>query len=303
MAGKSSASDGFSLAGAARSRRGWRRWAALAVVCLAAVSCYSPSAPLIGSITVVIAPPDKIATLMGFAPFQWTLGWTVNVLATGSTPSAALVDRVTSRIEAADGTALFEITSVVRQRPRPEVPVQVPQTGVWNSPATPPATARLIVTVFLVDGNRTEQLQAFAVIDESLCGLRGQVPCSGATIGVAQGVVSPQNVEVLLGQFVSFSNFDGVAYSFRSDPHPAHSACPPLNGVDLDAFLNDDTEPFLTPGTCTFHAEADPGNAALQGEIVVRLPPFPLRLSPFPASAATGASFDGLRNAIDEGSS
>lgn len=87
----------------------------------------------------------------------------------------------------------------------------------------------------------------------------------------ASGVVSPRDLTVAPGSRVLFVNNDSRRHDMTSDDHPDHLECPALNQVGV-----------LTPGqsresgnlneirTCGFHDHDNPGNANLQGRIIVR---------------------------------
>ena len=83
--------------------------------------------------------------------------------------------------------------------------------------------------------------------------------------------MSPKQVTIRAGGTVTFQNQDGVGHQIASDPHPTHTACPPVNNVG-----------FLAPGqtgqtgalnvvrTCGYHDHNQPSNAGLQGSIVIQ---------------------------------
>jgi plastocyanin len=95
---------------------------------------------------------------------------------------------------------------------------------------------------------------------------------SGATITIgANGAVSPAQVTVNVGQTVTFVNSHTSSHQIASDPHPAHTNCPPVNTLQtLTAGQTRATGAFTAAGTCGFHDHNDPSNTSLQGTITIR---------------------------------
>ena len=94
---------------------------------------------------------------------------------------------------------------------------------------------------------------------------------SGATITIASGRVTPSSVTIAVGQSVTFINNDGRVHNMSSDPHPAHTDCPSINGVGT--ITNGQTKltnSLPTARTCGFHDHDDPDNGSLRGTIVVQ---------------------------------
>jgi len=93
----------------------------------------------------------------------------------------------------------------------------------------------------------------------------------GATITIgADRAVSPATVTISTGQSVTFVNNDSRAHEMTSDPHPAHTDCPAVNGAAIPAGQSRTTNAFTTARTCGFHDHLDDTNASLRGSIVVR---------------------------------
>jgi len=94
----------------------------------------------------------------------------------------------------------------------------------------------------------------------------------GATVTInAQGQVTPSQVTISVGQSVMFVNNDSRAHEMASDPHPVHTDCPPVNAMgNIGAGQSRTTNAFTTARACGFHDHNDPGNAALQGRIVIQ---------------------------------
>lgn len=98
----------------------------------------------------------------------------------------------------------------------------------------------------------------------------GQGPV-GATITIgANGAVSPNRVEITVGQSVTFTNNHNINHDMSSDPHPAHNDCPQINAGGIPAGASRTTSAFTTARTCTYHDHNDDTNANLRGTIVIR---------------------------------
>jgi plastocyanin len=96
-------------------------------------------------------------------------------------------------------------------------------------------------------------------------------PTADVTITITSAGVDKKQVEIPVGGRVAFVNNDASSHEMSSDPHPTHTNCPPLNQVGaLAPGRTGTTGAFTTAGTCGFHDHGQPGNANLQGSIVVR---------------------------------
>ena len=92
-----------------------------------------------------------------------------------------------------------------------------------------------------------------------------------ATITISGNAVSPRSVTVPAGSRVTFMNSDSRAHEMASDPHPAHSDCPPLNDVGfMNPGQSKTTGTLTTRRTCSFHDHINETNAALQGTITIQ---------------------------------
>ena len=100
----------------------------------------------------------------------------------------------------------------------------------------------------------------------------GSVGTIGATITIgANGSVSPSQVNVPVGQSVTFVNNDSRSHDMESDPHPAHTACPSIANVGLlQPGQSKTTFGFANAGTCGYHDHQDDTNTRFQGAIVVQ---------------------------------
>lgn len=93
----------------------------------------------------------------------------------------------------------------------------------------------------------------------------------GATVTIANGTVSPQEVTISVGQSVTFQNNDNRARDMTSDPHPTHTNCPAINAVGvLQPGQGRATHGFGSAGTCGYHDHLDPDNPAVRGRIIVQ---------------------------------
>ena len=95
---------------------------------------------------------------------------------------------------------------------------------------------------------------------------------SGATITIgANGVVSPSQVTIAVGQSVTFVNNDSRVHDMASNPHPAHTDCPSMNAAgNLAPGQTKLTNAFTAARTCGFHDHGNPTDAGLQGNIIIQ---------------------------------
>lgn len=94
---------------------------------------------------------------------------------------------------------------------------------------------------------------------------------SGATIVInSQGAVSPKQVQISVGQGVTFVNQDSRVHDMESDPHPAHTDCPPANSIGpLSPGQSKTSAAFTAARTCGFHDHTSAAEE-LKGSIVIR---------------------------------
>lgn len=99
----------------------------------------------------------------------------------------------------------------------------------------------------------------------------GPPPVSGATIVITPaGAVEPNRVLISAGQTVTFVNQDTRPHEPSSDPHPAHTDCPPMAQVgQLQAGQQRATGAFSTARICTFHDHLSSADS-LRGTIVIQ---------------------------------
>lgn len=87
--------------------------------------------------------------------------------------------------------------------------------------------------------------------------------------GVGATGVSPTQIRIDVNQVVRFTNNDTRAVEIRSDPHPTHEFCPPVDQVGVLApGQSRDTASFARAGTCTYHNHLDPDTTGFRGSIV-----------------------------------
>jgi plastocyanin len=99
----------------------------------------------------------------------------------------------------------------------------------------------------------------------------GSPGASGATITIANGRVTPATVTIAVGQSVTFINNDGRVHNIASDPHPAHTDCPSINGVGpINNGQTKLTNSLPAARSCGFHDHDDPDNGSLKGTIVIQ---------------------------------
>jgi len=102
-------------------------------------------------------------------------------------------------------------------------------------------------------------------------GSSGSPGPSGATITITSAGVSPKNVTVSVGQSVTFINNDNTPHEIASNPHPAHTDCPPINALGTIAPGQTKlTNALTTARACGFHDHLADTNANLQGFITIQ---------------------------------
>jgi plastocyanin len=78
-------------------------------------------------------------------------------------------------------------------------------------------------------------------------------------------------VTIGVGGTVTFRNQDSVAHQIASNPHPTHTDCPPINNVGaLSPGQSRPTGALTVARTCGYHDHDQPGNAGMQGSIVIQ---------------------------------
>ncbi len=93
----------------------------------------------------------------------------------------------------------------------------------------------------------------------------GSAPAATVTIGSS---VAPSDLRIEAGDSLRFVNSSASAHEIKSDPHPTHGSCPPIDraGV-LQPGASVVVGPFTLAGTCYYHDHNDPENASLRGQI------------------------------------
>ncbi|MEO2196854.1 MAG: hypothetical protein ABGY72_12290 [bacterium] len=93
-------------------------------------------------------------------------------------------------------------------------------------------------------------------------------PPESNTVTITASGVSPQNIQIQVGERVLFVNNDTVVHDMSSDDHPSHLTCPELNQVGfLSPGQSRETGNFVTVQTCGFHDHLDAQNPGLLGTI------------------------------------
>lgn len=96
-------------------------------------------------------------------------------------------------------------------------------------------------------------------------------PVAATTVTITASGVSPNNIDVSLGQRVLFVNNDSRAHNMTSDPHPEHTDCPPLNSVGLLApGRSIETGNLTTARVCNYHDHDNPADTRWQGRITIK---------------------------------
>jgi len=92
---------------------------------------------------------------------------------------------------------------------------------------------------------------------------------SGATITIlANGTLSPANVDINVGQSVTFVNQDSRNHEMSSDPHPSHSDCPQIVVLTTPGQTRL-SNALPTAKVCGLHDHLDPSNINLLGRVTV----------------------------------
>ena len=73
-----------------------------------------------------------------------------------------------------------------------------------------------------------------------------------------------------MGSRVNFSNQSSSNIEVSSDPHPIHTDCPALNIGALRPGQTGQTGVLNTARVCSYHDHGRPGDASLQGSIVIQ---------------------------------
>jgi plastocyanin len=90
------------------------------------------------------------------------------------------------------------------------------------------------------------------------------------TLTINAAGVSPTAVRVEVGQQVRVVNNDTQNHQIASNPHPAHTDCPPLNELlTLTPGASGMTGALTRTGTCGFHDHLHPRDTTFQGQILV----------------------------------
>ncbi len=94
---------------------------------------------------------------------------------------------------------------------------------------------------------------------------------SSATVTITSSGVSPKSVTISVGGRVTFVNNSSQFHEMLSDPHPQHTDCPPMDDIGaLAPGQSRQTGVFTIARTCGYHDHGQPGNASLQGTIVIQ---------------------------------
>ena len=96
-------------------------------------------------------------------------------------------------------------------------------------------------------------------------------PVASTTVTITTSGVSPNNIELTLGQRVLFVNNDSRSHNMTSDPHPEHTDCPPINSAGLLApGRSIETGNFTTARVCNYHDHDSPTDTRWQGRITIK---------------------------------
>lgn len=87
-----------------------------------------------------------------------------------------------------------------------------------------------------------------------------------AAVSITAAGFSPASITVRVGEQVTFINADSRTHQVASNPHPIHTAYPPLNGLVM-APGSSFVAVFTKAGTFAYHDHPNPGTT---GTVVVR---------------------------------
>jgi len=90
---------------------------------------------------------------------------------------------------------------------------------------------------------------------------------NGATVTITAAGLNLRNVNVPVGQTVTFINNDSRSHEMASNPHPQHGSCPSLEGGlgTIAAGQTKVTHMYANTGTCGYHAHLDDSKGNLMG--------------------------------------
>lgn len=92
----------------------------------------------------------------------------------------------------------------------------------------------------------------------------------GATVTISPNGVSPKSVTVSAGQSIAIVNNNSRSHDIASDPHLAHTDCPPLNMGRISPSQSRTSAAFTTRRTCGYHDHDDPENEIWRGQVIVQ---------------------------------
>ena len=87
------------------------------------------------------------------------------------------------------------------------------------------------------------------------------------TITISTSGVDNSSLTVTVGTKVTWMNNSGKSVQIASDPHPQHTAYPPLNGVGIIADRASNSFTFTEAGTYGWHNHFSP---TIKGKVIVK---------------------------------
>ncbi len=136
----------------------------------------------------------------------------------------------------------------------------------------------LVVGLGLMKANKTTQTPnaspSTEVMTESASPSSSDASMSGSpsdamaqnTVTISANGFSPQTITIKAGDTVTWVNSDQALHQVNSDPHPTHTAYPPLNTVAQIPAGQQKSLTFPTAGKYGYHDHLDP---SLRGTVVV----------------------------------
>jgi plastocyanin len=92
----------------------------------------------------------------------------------------------------------------------------------------------------------------------------------GATITITPGGTAPKSVTITVGQSITVVNNNTRSHDIASDPHLAHTDCPPLNMGRINPGQSRTSAALNTGRTCGYHDHDDPENDVWKGQVIVQ---------------------------------
>jgi hypothetical protein len=97
----------------------------------------------------------------------------------------------------------------------------------------------------------------------------GSTSATSVNISLTPNGLSSMSIQIEKGGTIRFTNNDFALHQIASNPHPAHTDCPELNGPTLRQGESFTATMRNADLTCGFHDHLNPNDARFQGTIQV----------------------------------